>query len=66
MIVNKVYRALKDIIGPFNVEIKKNDELHIVTDVIYYNGYPLPFEMQLTFYSWLVNNEEFIDDTRNF
>ncbi len=66
MINNKVYRALKDIIGPFGIEIKKDSELHIVVDVIYWNGFPIPFEMQTVFYDWLINNPNFIDDTRSF
>lgn len=66
MIVNKVYRASKDVIAPFGVEIKKDEELHIVTDVVYCKGYPLPFEMQSSFYTWLINSKDFKDDTRKF
>jgi hypothetical protein len=66
MIQNKVYRALKNITAPFEIIIKKDEELHVVSDVIYWNGYPLPFDMQEKIYSWLVNNEDFRDDTRQF
>lgn len=66
MVVNKIFRALKDITGPFDIKIKKDDELHIVTDVVYCNGFPLPFEMQTTIYNWLINNKDFKNDTRRF
>jgi hypothetical protein len=66
MIDDKVYKAKKDLTGPFNITIKKNDELHIVRDIVYVNGYPLPFDMQTTIYDWLKNNENFEDDTRVF
>lgn len=66
MIVNKIFRALKDVTGPFDIKLKKGDELHIVTDVVYCQGFPLPFEMQTKVYEWLINNNDFKDDTRPF
>jgi hypothetical protein len=66
MISNKVYRAKNETPAPFGVVIKKDDELHIVQDVVYFNGFPLPPEMQNQFYNWLVTNNNFYDDTRDF
>ena len=67
MIVNKVYRLLKDTTAPFDIQLKDNAELHIVQDVVYMNGFPLPFEMQTILYNWIINNPTlFRDDTRKF
>lgn len=67
MIHNKVFRSKGETTLPFSITLKKDDELHIVEDVVYCNGFPLPFEMQGTIYQWLLKNgDKFIDDTRTF
>lgn len=66
-ISNSVYCLLNDTEGPFKIKFTKNDELHIVEDVVYFNGYPLPFEMQSTIYNWMQNTPSlFKDVTRRF
>lgn len=66
MITNKVFRATKDVVAPFEIKIKKGDELEVVNDVVYMGGYPLPPNLQQKIYDWLVISPDFKDDTRKF
>jgi len=50
-----------------DMNFKGGEEFHIVTDVVYMQGHPLPPEMQNMFYEWITKNPTlFIDDTRQF
>lgn len=67
MIKDKVFKLKEDAIAPFNIELKKNQEISVVIDVVYLNGYMLQKEMQSKFYDWIVNNPNlFTDETRNW
>lgn len=50
---------------PQPMEFKSGEEFHIVADVVYMQGFPLPPAMQSAMYNWLVNNPtKFIGDNR--
>jgi hypothetical protein len=67
MIEQKVVKVLKATKLPFNVELPANQELEIVRDVVYMNGFPLPWEMQATILKWIIDNPKaFADDTRKW
>jgi hypothetical protein len=69
---NKVFRLIKPIdlslTGvPEVMKFKKGEEFHIVMDVLYMNGFPLPTMFQAPLINWIVSNPKlFVDDTRNF
>ena len=50
-----------------DVEFKEGQELEVVGNVIYVNGFPLPLNMQNAFNAWMTKGMEdglFINDTR--
>jgi hypothetical protein len=59
-VVDCVFR-LKDAyqlkIGTDVINLEKNQELHIVSDVIYMNGYPIPHAMQRFFIDFVMDNK---------
>ena len=58
MISNKIM-LLKDDANPTSkLAFKKGMEFHIVMDVVYMQGFPLPPSLQGTMYSWLEDNPE--------
>lgn len=67
MITNKVYRLLKEANLPHGLVFAAAQEIEIVMDMVYINGYPLPPEFQALVYNWIQDNPKlFLDDTRNF
>lgn len=67
MIDSRVYRAKQPIEIIKGINLPKGQELEIVRDVVYMNGYPVPVEMQPMFYSFIINNPTlFEDDTRQW
>lgn len=62
MIQNKVYRLKKTIEPLRGVVIPAGQEIEIVMDVIYMNGYPLPIEFQPIIYNWMMNNLPLFED----
>jgi len=47
--------------------LEAEQELEVVMDVVYMNGYPLPQQYQLAFLTFIKNNPNlFTDDTRNW
>lgn len=67
MIKNKVYKLTKDVEVGRDMPLKKNQEIEIVMDVVYINGYPVPPTMQPIFYSFIQNNQDkMIDVTRKW
>jgi len=69
-IVDCVYRLKSDqTISMSGNEIKfhSGQELHIVQDVVYVNGYMVPVETQRFLNEWITNNPNlFILDNRNW
>ncbi len=67
MINNIVYRLKADaLVGP-DMPLKKDQELEIVMDVVYVNGYPVPPALQPVFYNWIKNNPDlFVNVTKKW
>ena len=56
---------IKGIPQPF--EFRNGEEFHIIRDVVYMGGFPLPTNMQELVIKWIKDNPSlFINDTRNF
>ena len=67
MIVAKVVKLTEDAKPRKDFEFKKGQEFEIVMDVVYMNGFPIPRELQGTFYNWITKNPKlFEDDTRQW
>ena len=50
-----------------DIQFNKGQEFEVVGKMVYVNGHPLPFEMQVDIYRWMTqNNDLFINDTRDF
>ena len=48
-------------------DFKNGQEFHIVADVVYMGGFPLPPGMQKPFIDWILKNKNlFVGDTRHF
>lgn len=61
-IQNRVYKLKKATLIKKDLPLQEGQELEIVTDVVYMNGYMLPPEMQNLFYSFIKNNPSLFDD----
>ena len=67
MITNKVVELLETTRLKNGVVFDKGQEIEIVMDVVYVNGYPLPPEMQPMILSWInENNKLFKETTRKW
>lgn len=67
MILNRVYRLKQKQQLDHGLEFPMGEEFHIVSDVVYMQGHPLPPELQNYMYEWITNNPKlFVDDTRQF
>ena len=62
MIVRKVYRLKADAEVGQGMPLKIGQELEIVTDVVYVNGNMVPPDLQLLFYSFIINNPTLVED----
>lgn len=56
MITNKIVVLKQDANATNNLVFKSNDEFHIVMDVVYMNGFPLPKEFQPVIINWIQDN----------
>jgi hypothetical protein len=69
-IVDCVFRLKKDFLFNLSVQpinLVSGQEFHIVQDVLYMNGYPVPMDMQHLMIDWVLNNKElFTTDNRNW
>ncbi len=62
----KVYRLKNDVVVA-GAQLKAKQELEIVMDVVYMNGFMLPPNLQPAFLNWIKQNPSlFEDDTRNW
>ena len=52
---------------PDEMTFANGEEFHIVADVLYMRGFPLPGGMQGPMIDWITKNKNlFVGDTRNF
>ena len=70
-VINKVYRLKHgkkhNVPGIGDLDFIDGEEFHIVSDMLYMRGYPLPGNMQQPLIKWINDNPSlFVYDTRNF
>ena len=67
MIKNIVYKLKANaLVGP-EMPLFEGQEIEIVMDVVYINGYPVPPAMQPLFYNWVKNNPDlFVNVTKKW
>lgn len=56
MFTNKILLLKKDSKLPNGLDFKKGTEFHIVMDVLYMQGFPVPQSLQTTIIAWINNN----------
>jgi hypothetical protein len=67
MITNKVYKLKQAAEVAKGMSLPAGQEIEVVMNVVYVNGYMVPPVHQSLFISWLINNPSlFEDDTRNW
>lgn len=67
MIRNKVFRLLKTVTLKNGVKLLEKQELEVVMDVVYMEGYPIPPNMQALILNWIKTNPSlFVDVTRKW
>jgi hypothetical protein len=67
MIKNRVYRLKQATNVAQGMSLPAGQELEIVTDVVYVNGNMVPPNLQLLFYTFIINNPSLFDDvTKNW
>ncbi len=67
MIRNKVFRLLKAVTLKNGVKLPEKQELEVVMDVVYMEGYPIPPNMQALILNWIKTNPSlFVDVTRKW
>ena len=67
MINGKVYKLKQTTEVVKGITLQAGMELEIVMNVVYMGGYPIPPELQQTFFNWITNNPQlFKDDTRTW
>ena len=67
MITNKVYRLKQAAEVAKSISLPAGQEIEVVMNVVYVNGYMVSPEHQSLFLSWLTNNPSlFEDDTRTW
>lgn len=66
-IKNKVYRLKKATEVAKNMPLPAGQEIEIVMDVVYVNGYMVPPNVQELFYNWVTKNPDLFDNiTKNW
>lgn len=58
MIANKILVTKEESKLPNGLEFKTGTEFHIVMDVVYMQGFPLPQNLQATILSWMDSNPD--------
>lgn len=67
MIQSKVFKLLKKTTLQNGVTLPEGQELEVVMDVVYMQGYPIPPNMQALVLNWIKTNPNlFTDVTRNW
>lgn len=67
MIKNGIYVLREDTVVQGDLQFKKNQEIEVVSEVLYMGGYMLPPDYQQPIKTWMQNNlSKFKIDNRNF
>jgi hypothetical protein len=56
MIANKILLLKREATLPNGITLPTATEFHIVMDVVYMKGFPVPAGLQSTFYNWIKEN----------
>lgn len=62
MITNRVYKLKQAAEVGKDMPLPAGQEIEIVTDVVYVNGNMVPPDLQLLFYSFIINNPTLVED----
>ena len=62
MITNRVYKLKEAAEVGKDMPLPAGQEIEIVTDVVYVNGNMVPPDLQLLFYSFIINNPTLVED----
>ncbi len=62
MITNKVYKLTKNVEVARNMPLQAGQEIEVVMDVVYMNGYPLQPELQPLFLRFVNENQSILED----
>ncbi len=62
MITNKVYKLTKNVEVARNMPLQAGQEIEVVMDVVYMNGYPLTPELQPLFLRFVNENQNILED----
>lgn len=67
MIKNTVFKLLKKSTLQNGVTLPEGQEIEVVMDVVYMQGYPIPLNMQAMVLNWIKSNPNlFVDVTRKW
>ena len=62
MITEKVYRLTKNVEVARNMPLQAGQEIEVVMDVVYINGFPLQPELQPLFLRFVNENQNILED----
>lgn len=62
MIIEKVFKLTKNVEVARNMPLQAGQEIEVVMDVVYMNGYPLPPELQPLFLRFVNENQSILED----
>jgi hypothetical protein len=62
MITEKVYRLTKNVEVARNMPLQAGQEIEVVMDVVYVNGFPLQPELQPLFLKFVMDNQSILED----
>lgn len=62
MITNKVYKLTKNVEVARNMPLQSGQEIEVVMDVVYINGFPLQPELQPLFLRFVNENQSILED----
>lgn len=62
MIIEKVYRLTKNVEVARNMLLQAGQEIEVVMDVVYVNGFPLQPELQPLFLRFVNENQNILED----
>lgn len=65
MIKNTLYRLKKEAVVGTGMSLPAKQEIHIVMDCVYVNGFPVDPLAQTLFYNWIKNNLELFEIITN-
>ena len=62
MIINKVFRLLKNVTLDNGIKLSESQEFEVVMNVVYMEGYPVPPNMQQFMLKWILSNPNLFAD----